>query len=274
MPHRVMETFHVERDDVRLAAQRWPGGDRTIVLLHEGVADLRGWAETAALLAPEVTVVAYDRRGHGQTPAGTGPFSHLDDLFAVLDVVDAGPVWLVGASAGGGLAIDATLSAPHRVSGLVVMGTAVSGAPEPELDEDTKRLEPLLERAYDAHDADEINRLETWIWLDGPAQPEGRVTGAARALAIDMNAIIIASSTEESAEATGIDAWHRLNEIRVPVTVLCGDLDVPFIVTRCREIAARIPSARYRELTGMAHQPYLESPAAVAGLIRDALTGR
>jgi hypothetical protein len=25
----------------------------------------------------------------------------------------------------------------------------------------------------------EINRLETWLWLDGPAQPEGRVAGPA-----------------------------------------------------------------------------------------------
>jgi pimeloyl-ACP methyl ester carboxylesterase len=45
-----------------------------------------------------------------------------------------------GASAGGGLALDAALAAPHRVAGLVVMGTAVSGAPEPELDAATKRF--------------------------------------------------------------------------------------------------------------------------------------
>jgi hypothetical protein len=45
------------------------------------------------------------------------------------------------------------------------MGTAVSGAPEPELDADTKRLEPLLEQAYAARDAQEINRLETWLRL-------------------------------------------------------------------------------------------------------------
>ena len=29
--------------------------------------------------------------------------------------------------------------------------------------------------AYAARDADEINRLQTWLWLDGPGQPEGRV---------------------------------------------------------------------------------------------------
>ena len=68
---------------------------------------------------------------------------------------------LAGASAGGGLGLDAALVASGRVAGLVLMGTAVSGAPEPELDAATRRFEPLLDKAYAAQDAGEINRLET-----------------------------------------------------------------------------------------------------------------
>ena len=176
------------------------------------------------------------------------------------------------ASAGGGLALDAALAAPERVAGLVVMGTAVSGAPEPELDAATKRLEPLLDEAYAARDAREINRLETWLWLDGPGQPEGRVGGAARQLALDMNAIIIGNDMPETAGAAAMDAWNRLAEITVPVTVACGDLDVPFVVDRCRLLAARLPAARHHVLTSMAHQPYLESASTVAQLIRSAVT--
>jgi pimeloyl-ACP methyl ester carboxylesterase len=267
------ERFDVSRDGTILAGERWPGGDQTVLLLHEGVADRRGWADVAGLLTPELTVVAYDRRGYGQTPASTEPFSHLDDLLAVLDHAAAGPVWLAGASAGGGLALDAALAAPHRVAGLVVMGTAVSGAPEPELDADTRRFEPLLEKAYEARDTREINRLETWLWLDGPGQPEGRVGGAARKLALDMNAVIIGNGVPQIDGATGVDAWHRLTEIKVPVTVACGNLDVPFLVDRCRLLADRLPTARHHVLTGMAHQPYLESASTVAQLIRAAVTG-
>jgi pimeloyl-ACP methyl ester carboxylesterase len=267
------ERFDVSRDGITLAGERWPGGGPTVLLLHEGVADRRGWAEVAGLLAPELAVVAYDRRGYGQTPPGTGPFSHLDDLLAVLDHAGAGPVWLAGASAGGGLALDTALVAPGRVAGLVVMGTAVSGAPEPELDAATRRLEPLLEKAYAERDAGEINRLETWLWLDGPDQPEGRVGGTARKLALDMNAIIIGNGMPETAGAADVDAWHRLAEIKVPVTVACGDLDVPFLVDRCRLLADRLPAARHHVLAGLAHQPYLESASTVAQLIRSAVTG-
>jgi hypothetical protein len=44
------------------------------------------------------------------------------------------------------------------------------------------------------------------------------VTGAARSLALDMNAIILGYGVPEDAGASGVDAWNRLEEVRVPVT--------------------------------------------------------
>lgn len=265
------ERFVVARGGSDLAGERWPGGAPLLVLLHEGVADRRGWHQVAERLAPRVTVVAYDRRGYGESPASTAPFTHAGDLLAILDREQAGPAWLVGASAGGGLALDTALLAPDRVAGLVLMGTAISGAPEPELDPVTARFEPWLEAAIAAGDQAEINRLETWLWLDGAAQPEGRVGGEARALALDMNAIILRGEGREDEGDSDVNAWHHLAEVKVPVTVACGGFDVPFILSRCRELADLLSRGRFRELPGMAHQPYLEDPGQVADLLLDAL---
>ena len=267
------ERFVVAREGCELAGERWPGNAQLVVLLHEGVSDRRGWRPVAQRLAPQVAVVAYDRRGYGETAVSTAPFTHADDLLAVLDREQAGRAWLAGASAGGGLALDAALLAPDRVAGLVLIGTAVSGAPEPNLDPDTQRFDALLDAAIAAGDLDEVNRLETWLWLDGPSAPEGRVGGEARALALDMNAIILRHGAREDEGGSGVDAWHRLGEIRVPVTVACGDLDVPFLIARSRDLAGRLPNGRYRELPGMAHQPYLEQPGRVADLVLGALAG-
>jgi pimeloyl-ACP methyl ester carboxylesterase len=267
------ERFVLAREGCDLAGERWPGGAQLVVLLHEGVSDRRGWHQVAGLLAPQVTVVAYDRRGYGESPVTTAPFTHVDDVLAVLDQERAGRAWLAGASAGGGLALDTALLAPDRVAGLVLFGTAIGGAPEPEIDPVTQRFEPLLDAAISAGDLAEQNRLETWLWLDGPAQPEGRVGGEPRALALDMNAIILHNGDREDEGGSGVDAWSRLDEVQVPVTVACGGLDVPFLVTRCQELATRLPRARYRELPGMAHQPYLEDPGQVAELLLGALAG-
>jgi pimeloyl-ACP methyl ester carboxylesterase len=201
------EPFVVTRTGCDLAGERWPGGAPLMVLLHEGVSDRRGWRQVAQRLAPQVTVVAYDRRGYGESPVRTAPFTHADDLLAVLDREQAGQAWLAGASAGGGLALDAALLAPDRVAGLVLICPAVSGAPDPaELDPDTQRFDELLDAAIAAGDHAEINRLETWLWLDGPSQPEGRVGGEARALALDMNAIILSNGDGEDGGGSGVDA--------------------------------------------------------------------
>jgi pimeloyl-ACP methyl ester carboxylesterase len=267
------ERFAIAREGCDLAGERWPGTGQLVVLLHEGVSDRRGWRQVAQRLAPLVTAVAYDRRGYGESAVSTAPFTHVDDLLAVLDREQAGRAWLAGASAGGGLALDTALIAPERVAGLVLLGTAVSGAPEPHLDPDTQRFDALLDAAAAAGNLDEVNRLETWLWLDGPSEPEGRVSGQARALALDMNAIILRNGAREDEGGSGVDAWHRLDEVQVPVMVACGELDVPFLIARSRELAGHLPKGRYRELPGMAHQPYLEQPGQVADLVLSALTG-
>ena len=55
------------------------------------------------------------------------------------------------------------------------------------------------------------------------------------------------------------------------MTVACGDLDLPFIVARSKELADWLPSSRFHVFEGMAHLPYLEQPAAVAELISTAI---
>ena len=88
-----------------------------------------------------------------------------------------------------------------------------------------------------------------------------------------MNAIILRNGAREDEGGGGVDAWSRLDEVQVPVTVACGELDGPFLVDRSQQLAARLPRARYRELPGMAHQPYLEDPRQVADVLLGALAG-
>ncbi len=200
----------MDRGSAMLAAERWPGNGQPVVLLHAGVADRRGWRGVAEALQPRTSVVAYDMRGYGETTAVTYGFTHLDDLRAVLDRVATGPVWLVGSSMGGEVAIDAALSDPERVAGLVLLAPAVSGAPEPmAFDPHTERLIQLWEAAQTSGDIDEINRIEMWLWLDGPSAPEGRVSGPARTLALAMNAVALKNEIPEESGKSGLVAWSR-----------------------------------------------------------------
>jgi pimeloyl-ACP methyl ester carboxylesterase len=255
----------------RLAAEHWPGPDPALVLLHSGVTDRRSWYETAGLLTDRYAMVAYDRRGFGQSLAAADAFTHVGDLWAVLDGAGIERAWLVGSSAGGAVALDAALTYPDRVVGLVLLAPAVSGAPGGlTADPETERLDALIDAAVAAGDLDEANRLEAWLWLDGPAQPEGRVGGTVRDLFLEMNAIALRSEAE-SADGHGdgaVSAWSRLAEITAPVLVAWGELDIAVLNDRCRQLVERLPAATGVELPGVAHLPYLEDPAAVADLVR------
>ena len=156
---------------------------------------------------------------------------------------------------------------------MVLLAPAVSGATDPEqADPDTERLSDLIDAAGAAGDLAEVNRLEAWLWLDGPAGPEGRVTGPPRDLILAMNADALSHEAEDVALASEVDAWHRLGEIRVPVTVAWGDLDVPVLIDRSRHLVDHLTNARGRVIPQTAHLPYLERPELVAELIRETVT--
>lgn len=192
----------------------------------------------------------------------------------MIEFLEADEVWLVGSSAGGRLAVDASLEASDRVAGLMLFAPAVSGAPAP----DVNILEPPLiwldshiDQWVELGRLDEVNRLEAWLWLDGPDQPEGRVRGDTRELFLEMNGIILANDVQETVTRE-VHAWARLEEVRVPTTVACGTFDVGFIRARSKLLAARMAKATYHDLEGMAHLPYFENPQPVAELVIHALT--
>ncbi|MFT5284015.1 MAG: pimeloyl-ACP methyl ester carboxylesterase [Planctomycetota bacterium] len=90
---------------------------------------------------------------------------------------------MLGCSQGGRIAIDFALAHPDLVHSIVLPAPALSGddvefAHPPEVLE----LENRIEACEEADDLDGLNALEAWAWLDGPAGPEGRVSGSARTI--------------------------------------------------------------------------------------------
>src|SRR5260370_25546015 len=98
--------------------------------------------------------------------------------------------------------MDSAVRVLTRVAGLVLSPPAVSGAPQPALyDAATERLGDLIDAATAVGDLDEANRLETWIWLDGPASPQGRVSGPPRHLPLATNPVVLRNPAPAGAAA-------------------------------------------------------------------------
>jgi len=235
-----------------------------IVCLHAGVCDRRMWAPQADALSATRRVLAYDRRGFGETRYAPEPHSRVDDLMAVLDDARIDRAVLMGCSQGGRLALDAALAHPDRVSALMLIACSVSGAPddasgpfEPPID----ALIAQLEAADARGDRSVLNELEARAWLDGPAQPAGRVGGALRELFLDMNGMALAAP-DPGDVAEPPSAWDRLEHILVPTLIVWGSFDFPHYGPRMRALAQRIAGAQTLVMEAVAHLPGLESPAA------------
>ena len=132
-----------------------------------------------------------------------------------------------------GLALDLALAHPDHVTALVLIAPSPSGYPSDdwkEIDAETEQ-DALIERAEEAGDLDEVNRLEVRYWLDGVEQAEGRVQGRPRADARDERARARGRTGRRRGRACA--RWPRLAEIEVPVLVVAGEHDLPGIVTLC-----------------------------------------
>ncbi|HZM29938.1 MAG TPA: alpha/beta hydrolase [Acidimicrobiales bacterium] len=242
-----------------------------VLLLHAGVADRRGWGPLVGALAPRHRGVAYDRRGFGDTTYEPEPHSPIDDALAVMDAAGLGRVVAVGNSQGGRLALDLALIVPDRIIGLVLIGTAVRGAPIPgELSPLLAEIDRAIDDAEAVGDLDEVNRLEARLWLDGPEAAEGRVRGAARELFLDMNGRAL-TAADPGREASLPPAWDLVGKVDVPVLVAVGELDLPHVVERSTLLAARLPRARLVVLPDVAHLPALEGSAALIAAVLDFL---
>jgi pimeloyl-ACP methyl ester carboxylesterase len=152
------------------------------------------------------------------------------------------------------------------VRGLVLISPTVTGAPEAIYPPGIDALMVELKEAEQAGNLDRVNAIKAHLFLDGPLQPEGRVTGQARQLFLDMNAIALRSPPIGS-DFDVAPAFHRLHEISAPSLVIWGDFDFPHIQERCRQIAPMMLDGSHHVLTGTAHLPSLDRPADVTRLL-------
>lgn len=231
-----------------------------VLLLHAGVCDQRMWmAQLEAVAAAGYRAIAYTRRGYGDAVATPGPFSHLDDLEAVLAHFGVHAAIFVGCSMGGGLAIDFALAHPGRTAGLVLVGTAITGGDYQMSDAD-RQMEAVLDDAEERGDLDLLNKAEAHAWLDGPRSANGRVAGPIRALFFDMNGKALAKQADLAGEIRRPSARDRIGELSAPTLLVAGDLDFSYILARHEALSEDLPNAFATIIEGTAHLPSLERP--------------
>ena len=245
------------------------GTGQPFLMIHAGVADSRQWNNEFAYFAVNYQVVRYDMRGYGKSEPVDGEFSHRADLQAVLDHLGIHtPVVLMGCSMGGGLAMDFALTQPSRVRGLIMAGSGPSGL---NLEVPTPAKFAEAESAYNAGNLDLVAELETQIWFDGMGRTPQQVNPAMRKLAYDMNRLALSHDAKHLGKRVpdaATPAAERLAELHLPVLIIVGAHDTPYILAAADHMAGKLPSARKVVIEDAAHLSNMDQPHEFQGHVK------
>jgi DNA-binding winged helix-turn-helix (wHTH) protein/pimeloyl-ACP methyl ester carboxylesterase/class 3 adenylate cyclase len=276
---RVPETKYARSGDVNIAYQTLGSAPLDLVFVMGWVSHLEyfwrepSFARFLRRLASFSRLILFDKRGTGlsdrvQLSELPTLEQRMDDVRAVLDAVGSERAALCGVSEGGPMSALFAATYPEKTAALVMIGTYAKRVRDddypwaPTAEEREKFFDEmrahwggpvgLEERAPSA--ATDKNFREWWAeYLRMGASP-----GAAVAL------------TKMNAE---IDVRHVLPSIRVPALVIHRAGDVCLKVEEGRYVAERIPGAKYVELPGVDHLPFVGDQDAILDEVEEFLTG-
>src|SRR5882672_8166452 len=276
---RPPDTMYARSGDVNIAYQVIGDAPLDLVFVMGWVSHLEyfwrepSFARFLLRLASFSRLILFDKRGTGlsdRVPINELPTleQRMDDVRAVMDAVGSERAALCGVSEGGPMCSLFAATYPEKTLALVMIGTYAKRirdddypwAPTPEhrqeffneMREQWGGPVGLEERAPSV--ANDPQFREWWAtYLRMGASP-----GAALAL------------TQMNAE---IDVRQVLPSIRVPTLVIHRSEDQCLKVEEGRYVADRIPGAKYVELPGRDHLPFVGDQDAILDEVEEFLTG-
>lgn len=237
------------------------GEGTPLILLHAGIADCRMWDAQFHDFAAYYQVLRYDFRGFGQSARHTGPYSDMDDLYALMTFLGLDRAHLIGVSMGGNVALGFAVLHPAMTASLTLVAPGLSGY--------TAYTAPLARMAAQIEDAAKRGDLMTAVeltlrlWVDGPSRSPRAIDQVVRMRAHRMLADNAHTFTAPDLEVR-LDPPQlaRLGEVAAPTLILVGDKDVPDMLNIAETLLERIPGSVQRLIMpDVAHLPNMEKPA-------------
>lgn len=240
------------------------GSGTPVILVAAALADRTGTRRLAKALAPQYTVINYDRRGRGDSTEHK-PYDiqrEVDDIEALID--DAGGrAVLFGSSSGGVLALDAANRLGEKVSKVVLFEPPfiIDDSREPmaaDLDREVKRLiaedQPGgVVKAF-MHRAMGIPKFAVNIMAIMPGWSS--MKAAAHTLPHDLDLM------RGTQDGTPLPA-QRWSAVTAPTLVLTGGRSQKFFHNGADALAAVLPDGRHEVLKGQGHGVVLMNPKAL-----------
>lgn len=237
--------------------------------VHEGGAGvplllIHAWGEThrtfdrlLPLLPETMHLVVPDQRGAGRSSKPANGYELRDgvaDLTALLDALDIDRCWLVGTSSGGYLAQQLAVEHPHRVRGMVLVGspsTLQGPVPLP--------LSEALSSFHDPVTRADVDALQAALPFHGPVPDTFIEDQMTAALSIPRH-VWLAGIEGLVGAVPPIEAGR----IGVPTLILWGSEDDLLPASQADDLAAAIQGSQLVVYEHTGHLVLWEQPERVA----------
>jgi len=270
-------TKYARSGEVNIAYQVVGEGPRDLVLVPGWVTNIEiFWEEPSAArflerLASFSRLILFDKRGTGLSDRAVDMpnlETRMDDVRAVMDAAGADRAALLGYSEGGSMSLLFAATYPERTSALVIVGGFARRIRAPDYPWGS---------TWEERDRFAEQVIRDW---GGPVALEPRAPSLAddsrfrdwwaRFLRLGASPGAAAALVRMNAE---IDLRHVLPAIRVPTLIVHNGGDRTISVGCGRYLAERIPGAKYVELPGDDHLPFVGNGDAILDEIEAFLTG-
>jgi pimeloyl-ACP methyl ester carboxylesterase len=273
------ETRYAKSGDVLIAYQVSGHGADTLVFAPGNLSHLDlDWerpvrAEFFQRLGAVFRLIRFDKRGNGLSDRPTAMATleqRSDDIRAVMDAASIDSAIILGNSEGASMAAMFAATHPERTRALVIWGSMVrfvATADHPW---------GLAREEYDRFIQDVQENWPSEWYLRGPGVGLGQ----------DADDALIQSATRycrAAASPSAVAAYERMNgeidirpilgAIRVPTLVMNRTGDPVAACDAARDMAKRIPGARFVEFPGNVHPIDELAPEKVLAEIRAFITG-
>jgi len=245
-----------------------------IIFLHAGLQDHTMWETQVKELSKEYQVITIDMPFHGKTLGSDTTILAADVVKAVLDKLNIQKVSVAGLSMGGSVAQDFVIAYPDRVNKAIFIASGVNGYEvDHPIDSVSSRWWGKFKEALDKKDTAEAARVFTRAWAEG-------VYRSGDSLKAPVSQYVY-KTTLDNLRNHKMENWPRLKSdptayasiasIKVPVLIIDGDKDLPFLVENSAWLAKTIPGAKRITIKDVAHMLNMEKPGEVNKAIMDFL---
>jgi len=246
------------------------GRGPAVLLIHAGMQDNRMWAPQVAALSKTHQVITIDLPYHGNS-SGVDTITYSADLVRIIiDSLHLQKLAVAGLSMGATVAQEFAIAYPERVSKAIFISAGVNGYDQKfAIDSLSRSWWPLFSEALKKGDTAAAARVFALTWSQGVKHRDDKKWKAA--------SVYVYKTTLETLKKHRLAGWPRLDDdppaidklpvLKMPVLLVHGDDDLPYITAANRYMETHLPNAKRVEIKGVAHMLNLEVPQKLNAIL-------